>query len=47
MIGMGREYLEVAPHLVYAPGLAISLLVLGLNLLGDGLCDQLDPRTRA
>jgi len=46
MIGMGREYLEVAPHLVYAPGLAISLLVLGLNLLGDGLRDQLDPRTR-
>jgi ABC-type dipeptide/oligopeptide/nickel transport system permease subunit len=47
MIGMGREYLEVSPHLVYAPGLAISFLVLGLNLLGDGLRDQLDPRTRA
>jgi peptide/nickel transport system permease protein len=33
-----------APRLAIAPGLAIALAVLGLNLLGDGLRDLLDPR---
>ncbi|MCY4542409.1 MAG: ABC transporter permease [Rhodobacteraceae bacterium] len=44
LLGYGREYLHVAPFMVVAPGLAISLLVLGFNLLGDGLRDWLDPR---
>lgn len=34
------------PHLVFFPGLAITLTVLALNLLGDGLRDALDPRLR-
>lgn len=44
MLGAGREFIEVAPHLVVAPGVAISLLVFGFNLFGDGLRDHLDPR---
>lgn len=43
MLSRGREYMEVAPHMVLAPGLAISILVLGFNLLGDGLRDHFDP----
>jgi ABC-type dipeptide/oligopeptide/nickel transport system permease subunit len=33
-----------APHVAIVPGVAISLAVLGWNLLGDGLRDALDPR---
>lgn len=44
MLGAGREFIEVAPHLVVAPGIAISLLVFAFNLFGDGLRDHLDPR---
>lgn len=44
LLGSGREYLQAAPYMVFAPGLAISMLVLGFNLLGDGLRDWLDPR---
>ncbi len=44
LLGSGREYLHVAPFMVLAPGIAISLMVLGFNLLGDGLRDWLDPR---
>ncbi|MCR9114181.1 MAG: ABC transporter permease, partial [Rhodobacteraceae bacterium] len=36
----------VAPHLAIFPGMAILLTVLGLNLMGDGLRDWLDPRLR-
>jgi peptide/nickel transport system permease protein len=35
----------LAPHLLLFPGLAIALVVLGLNLLGDGLRDWLDVRS--
>ena len=35
-----------APHLALFPGFAIVLIVLGLNLLGDGLRDMLDPQLR-
>jgi len=45
MLGQGREYMEIAPHLVLAPGMAISGLVLGFNFLGDGLRDYFDPRS--
>ena len=43
MLGASREYIEVAPHLVIAPGIAISLLVFAFNIFGDGLRDRLDP----
>jgi peptide/nickel transport system permease protein len=36
-----------APRLAVFPGLAVAVSVLGLNLLGDGLRDALDPRLRA
>jgi peptide/nickel transport system permease protein len=44
MIGLERNQLFSAPHLIIAPGVALSLTVLGFNLLGDGLRDALDPR---
>jgi ABC-type dipeptide/oligopeptide/nickel transport system permease subunit len=44
MIGLERNQLFSAPHLIIAPGVALSLSVLGFNLLGDGLRDALDPR---
>ena len=47
MLSGGREFLEVAPHLVVAPGIAISLLIFAFNMLGDGLRDRLDPNHRA
>lgn len=47
LLGQGREYLQVAPYIMLSPGIAISLLVLGFNLLGDGLRDWLDPRLSA
>jgi peptide/nickel transport system permease protein len=44
MIGLERNLVFSAPHLILAPGIALSLTVLGFNLLGDGLRDALDPR---
>jgi peptide/nickel transport system permease protein len=44
MIGLERNQLFNAPWIILAPGLAITLTVLGFNLLGDGLRDALDPR---
>jgi peptide/nickel transport system permease protein len=44
MLSNGRAYLLVAPWLTLFPGVAIMLVVLGFNLLGDGLRDALDPR---
>jgi peptide/nickel transport system permease protein len=44
MIGLERNQLFSAPHIILVPGLAITLTVLGFNLLGDGLRDALDPR---
>jgi ABC-type dipeptide/oligopeptide/nickel transport system permease subunit len=43
---IGREYnnIQNAPHLIFFPGLALTLTVLGFNLLGDGLRDAFDPR---
>jgi peptide/nickel transport system permease protein len=46
MLNEGRPFLQTAPQLMIYPGLAISLVVLGFNLLGDGLRDLLDPRLR-
>jgi ABC-type dipeptide/oligopeptide/nickel transport system permease subunit len=44
MIGLERSQLFNAPHIILAPGFAITLTVLAFNLLGDGLRDALDPR---
>jgi peptide/nickel transport system permease protein len=44
MLDAGRSHLLDAPHLTIFPGLAIALLVLGFNFLGDGLRDRIDPR---
>ena len=46
MLADGRQFITVAAHVAAVPGLAIFLLVLGLNLMGDGLRDALDPRRR-
>ena len=42
----GRQYMTEAPWIIGIPGLALMITVLGLNLLGDGLRDVLDPRLR-
>jgi peptide/nickel transport system permease protein len=44
MLGDGRNLLEVAPHVATIPGIAILLIAVGVNLLGDGVRDILDPR---
>jgi ABC-type dipeptide/oligopeptide/nickel transport system permease subunit len=44
MMADGRNFLGVATYLTFFPGAAITLTALGLNLLGDGLRDRLDPR---
>lgn len=44
MLNAGRNFFLFAPHLMIIPGIAISLTVLGFNMLGDGLRDVLDPR---
>jgi peptide/nickel transport system permease protein len=42
----GRQYLVEAPWIITIPGIALMITVMGLNLLGDGLRDVLDPRLR-
>jgi peptide/nickel transport system permease protein len=46
MISDGVPFLRQNPHMVFFPGIAIMLTVLGFNLLGDGLRDALDPQMR-
>ena len=46
MLSNARSYMFVAPFIAAVPGLAISIVVLGFNLFGDGLRDALDPRQR-
>ena len=46
ILSEGRLYLQQAPWLVLYPGAAIMITILGLNLLGDGLRDLLDPKIR-
>ena len=43
---IGTGYMQQAPWLSLYPGLSIFVTVLGINLLGDGLRDVLDPRGR-
>jgi peptide/nickel transport system permease protein len=44
--GSGRTYMYTAPWMAIWPGVALSLVVFGFNMLGDGLRDVLDPRLR-
>ena len=44
MIASSRLYLQIAPWTIFAPGICLALVVLSVNLLGDGLRDRLDPR---
>jgi peptide/nickel transport system permease protein len=44
MLARGRDFLQLAPYYSIVAGVPIVLLVLGFNLLGDGLRDALDPR---
>ena len=43
---VSAEYLLIAPHVTTITGLVIMFLVLGLNLMGDGLRDVLDPKQK-
>ncbi|HEY7167240.1 MAG TPA: nickel transporter permease [Candidatus Binatia bacterium] len=45
MLNEGRQFLLVAPHITAYPGLAISITVLGLNLIGDALTERLQQRS--
>jgi peptide/nickel transport system permease protein len=47
MLGEGRNLLQVAPHVATIPGLVILLLAIGINLIGDGLRDVLDPKLKS
>ena len=47
MLGEGRAALITAPHAVIVPGVMIFLIVMSINLLGDGMRDALDPRLRS
>jgi len=47
MLGNARNLINVAPHVAAVPGLAILLIAIGVNLVGDGVRDALDPRLRA
>jgi ABC-type dipeptide/oligopeptide/nickel transport system permease subunit len=44
MLNTAKNDMDSAPWMSISPGLAICLVVLGFNLLGDGLRDALDPR---
>ncbi|MEL6168011.1 MAG: ABC transporter permease [Pseudomonadota bacterium] len=46
MLAESQTLISLAPHMAVIPGLAIVFMVLGLNLMGDGLRDVLDPRLR-
>jgi len=44
MVDRGRNFIYQAPHMIYFPGLVIFLLVVGINMFGDGLRDFLQPK---
>lgn len=46
MLSGARQFIRYCPHMVIAPGMAIAITILALNLLGDGLRDALDPKLK-
>ena len=46
MLNTAKNFMETAPWMAVWPGLAIFVMVLSFNLLGDGLRDALDPKHR-
>jgi ABC-type dipeptide/oligopeptide/nickel transport system permease subunit len=46
MLADGRAFIRTYPHIAIVPGLAITTSVLAFNLVGDGLRDALDPKSR-
>jgi peptide/nickel transport system permease protein len=46
MLSDAKEYLRIAPHMMFFPGIAIILTAFSINLMGDGLRDTLDPKLR-
>lgn len=46
MLAAGRTYIREYPHLAFFPGLVIMIVILALNMLGDGLRDALDPKLK-
>lgn len=46
MLSQGKNYLQLAPYLTTIPGIAISITVLSMNWIGDGLRDAFDPKMR-
>ena len=46
MLSGARQFIRQCPHMVIAPGMAIAITILALNLLGDGLRDALDPQLK-
>ena len=47
MLADSRDYMFSSPHQMFIPGIVITLVVVGFNLLGDGLRDALDPKMRS
>ena len=47
MISEARSFIDRAPWIALAPGLAMCALVIGVNLIGDGAREYLDPRLKA
>ena len=46
MLSEGRDYITSYPHMIVIPGIFLAVFVLGINLVGDGLRDVLDPRLK-
>jgi peptide/nickel transport system permease protein len=44
VISLGRTFFQIAPWIIFFPGLCLAITVLAINLVGDGLRDMLDPR---
>jgi peptide/nickel transport system permease protein len=44
IISLGRTYFQIAPWIIFFPGVMLAITVLAINLVGDGLRDSLDPR---
>lgn len=44
VVSLGRTFFQIAPWIIFFPGLCLAITVLAINLVGDGLRDMLDPR---